>query len=231
MSDDFIGRLSRLWGGVRKRAAETVAREEAALSRGKVAGRTVTADDGTVIVEAGHTIDDAVIERADAAGRLHAVAASVVTAQAQDLREKAEQFVDGTPEGQEARALDSVDDYADARRYVGRVAGVDVTDIRGTVVVPAGRQIGEDDVRAARDAGVLSALMFSARQSPPPRPRPEAPPEPVTERATPVSPEPPSRRPTIPLVRQPDADLAAQPGDEDPDPDQDIGPQPGDRRP
>ena len=60
--------------------------------------------------------------------------------------------------------LDSIEEYAEARAYVGRYAGVDVTDIRGNVVIPTGRKLTDDDIRTARDVGLFSALIFSAQQ-------------------------------------------------------------------
>src|SRR5437764_620970 len=82
-----------------------------------------------LIVEAGHPIDDAVIERANASGKLHAVAAAAASAQAQDLKEKAKEAYERTQDGQEAKSLSSVEDFVEARRYLGRVAVMDVTDV------------------------------------------------------------------------------------------------------
>ena len=46
----------------------------------------------------------------------------------------------------------------EARRYVGRYAGVDVTDIRGNVIVPVGAEIMEEYKSSpAHDAGLLAA--------------------------------------------------------------------------
>jgi hypothetical protein len=95
---------------------------------------------------------------------------AVAMAQVQDLKEKAETAIDQTDEGREARNVGSVDEYVLARRYIGRIAVIDVTDIRGRIVVPAGKEIGDEDVRRAREAGQLSALIYSAQQPQPPRP-------------------------------------------------------------
>lgn len=168
MAEDLKKQLGDLWSGFRKKTADAVANQEAAFARGKVAGKTVTDDSGYVIVEAGQTIDDVVIETASALGKLHALAASAVAAKAQDYREKAQDAYEASPEGKEARSLDSVEQVAEARRYKGHVAGVDVTDIRGNVVVPAGEIIDENHLDAARAAGLLGSLIYSAQQACPP---------------------------------------------------------------
>jgi hypothetical protein len=205
MPDDVKGQITRFWQGLRKKTEETVARREIAFARDKVAGKTVTDDAGGVIVEAGHRIDDAVIERAAAAGKLHALAAAVVTAEAQDLKEKAETYLASTPEGKEARALDTVGEYARARRYVGHISGLDVTDIRGTVIVPAGKEITEQDVRAARDANLLAALIYSAQQPPPPKEDMETRRRGDAETKKPVpEPQQPVARRSLPLVTPPE---------------------------
>lgn len=222
MPEDLFGQISRAWAGFRKKTADLVARQEAAFARGKIAGTPVHDDEGNLLVDAGHRIDDTVIERAAAVGKLRALAVSAGTAQMQDWREKARETLDRTPDGLEARSLESVDDFIEARRCVGRIAGVDVTDVRGNVVVPAGREIQEQDVQVAREAGLLSALIYSAQQpaptaSPSPQPpspaRPaaartwfgEGPPpdtEPAPETAAPSSEEAVARpRPRLPLVR------------------------------
>lgn len=169
MTDQPKGLFGGLFRGIRKKAEDAVAEREAAFVRGKVAGRTVRAPDGTVVIEAGRIVDEATIQRAIQCGRLTSVMQAVAMAQAQDLKEKAEQVIERTDEGREARNVESVDDYVAARRYVGRVAVIAVTDIRGQVLVPAGKEITEDDVRRARDAGQLSALIYSAQQPQPPR--------------------------------------------------------------
>ncbi len=169
MAEESKGFLGGLFGGLKKKAGDAVLQHETALVRGKVAGRTVRAQDGTVIVEAGRTIDEATIQRAIAANRLTSVMQAVAMAHAQDLKEKASQALDNTEDGREARNVDSVDEYVMARRYVGRIAVIDVTDIRGNVIVPGGKEVNEEDVRRAREAGQLSALIFSAQQPQPPR--------------------------------------------------------------
>jgi hypothetical protein len=206
MADDLGGQLGRFWRGLRQKTADTVARQEAAFARGKIAGTAVLDDAGEMIVDAGHPIDDAVIERAAVAGKLRALAVSAGMAQVQDAREKARDHLAQTLDGREARALDSVDDYVAARRYVGRTAGVDVTDIRGNVIVPAGKEIKEEDVRLAREAGLLSALVYSAQQAAPvPTPPAVAEPERADEEFRSQTLAVPQRRSSLPLVSPPDS--------------------------
>jgi len=205
MPDDIGAKLGRLWRGVRDKTAETVARQEATFVRGKVAATSVSDDSGNVIVEAGRLIDESIIQRAEAAGKLHALALAVGSAQVQDFKEKARESYSNTAEGREAHSVNSVEAYADARRYIGRRAGVDVTDVRRNVVVPAGKKIDEADVRLAREASLLSALIFSAQQAPPPEAEKPAAPEATATQYAPSTPQAPKRRGSLPLVNPKDA--------------------------
>jgi len=194
----FGGQLGRFFHDIKEKATETVARQEAAFARGKIAGSRVQDDEGNIIVDAGHVIDEAAIARAERAGKLGALVMSAGTAQVQDLREKASDTLANTQDGREARNLDSVDEFRDAMAYVGRYTGVDVTDIRGGVVVPAGKKIEADDVRAARDAGLLSAFIYSAQQGH--MPEPAAPYKQDTAAYTPQQTTAPPKRVSLPLV-------------------------------
>lgn len=164
MAEGFFGKAASLFGGLKQKAADTVAQQEANFVRGQVAGTEVRDDVGFVLVDAGQMIDDQVIERARAAGKIHKLVGAVTKAQTQDVREKIGTQWEKTQDGKEAAALNSAEDYAEARRYVGRVVGVDVTDIRGTVLVAAGQRLKEDDVRVVREAGQLGALLFAMQQ-------------------------------------------------------------------
>jgi hypothetical protein len=164
MAGDWFKKAADALGQVRDKATEVVSEQQASFVRGKTAGSTVRDDSGMVIVDSGHVIDDSVIERAAASGKLAQLSASVAKAQAQDLKEKAQDAYERTDSGQERRALDSVDQFVRARAYVGKYAGMDVTDIRGTVLIPMGTQIKDEHVSAARDAGQLGALIYAAQQ-------------------------------------------------------------------
>jgi len=149
-----------------QRSAEAVRklaeREQIALIVGQVAGRTVRDSEGGVLVEAGQTITAEIAERARAAGRLGALVACVAAAGIQDLQERLDALRAETPEGKEQLALESVDLYAEARHYIGRDTGTDVTDVRGNVVIPAGTRLREEHVRLARERRLLNALIESA---------------------------------------------------------------------
>jgi hypothetical protein len=201
MSDDIHHQVAKLWQGFRKRAVDSVTRQTIALVRNRVAGVPVVDDAGNLIVDAGHRIDDEVIERAQAAGKLQALVAAALKAKTQDLQEKTGEMLDNLPEHREARWLATAEEAAETRRYIGRIAGIDVTDVRGTVIVPAGKRITEEDVGKTREAGLLAALRYSAQQ-----PQPEAPASAEPEQAgspfgSPLAEFPPPRqRPTLPLL-------------------------------
>ncbi len=162
MADDLRSKLTGLWGKVKGSAQDGIARSEVAFAKGKAAGRAVYDDENRLIVDAGHIIDDDVLTRATAAGKLHAVASAAAAATAQDMKEKAEVRYNRTVDGKEARQLDSVEEYAQARVWMGWVTGLDVTDIRGEVLIPAGIKLNDEHFRVARSAGLLSALCHSA---------------------------------------------------------------------
>lgn len=189
MSDQKIQPLSRAWQDLQNRTQGFIAQKEGEIALGKIAGRTVLDDEGAIIVDAGHLIDEEVLARAETAGRLRAVAAAALTGQVQDYRDRARERFEGTPEGQEARSFATMELFAEARNFVGRIAGLDVTDIRGSVVIPAGKKIEIEDVRAAREEDLLAALIYSAQQ-----------PAPIAETAAPQT-----------EVSQPET-LPAQPG-------------------
>ncbi len=156
--------LNKLQDGVRRaqRAVKmTLEREQTAFVLGKVAGNTVRDGDGRTIVAAGDVIDGAIVADAVRSGRLPMLVASVAAANVQDIQERVNRARAATDEGTEQASLDTVEDYARARACVGRIAGLDVTDVRGTVVVPAGARITEEHVRSARSLGLLNALMHS----------------------------------------------------------------------
>lgn len=156
--------LDRLKGAAHQgvlAARNTVERETVALIIGSVAGRQVFDDHGLLIVDAGHIIDIEVIARARQAGRLQQVIAAAAVAGVQDVRERLTQLSQASPEVREATAHESAEVYAAARRYVGRTAGMDVTDIRGAVVIRRGTVLTEDDIRIARDRSLLRALIHS----------------------------------------------------------------------
>jgi len=202
---DWLERLKDLAQHGADAVRTTVEREEAALVVGQVAGKTVLDDEGCPIVEAGMRITPDMTERARLVGRLHALVGAVATANVQDLRERLDQARQNTAAGQEETALDCVEDYAEARQCVGRVAVTDVTDVRGAVVIRGGTRLDEGHIRAAREARLLRALIVSASM-PQPEPAEPSPSTPAHPEADASPPPDPSRRPRLPLVDMPAAD-------------------------
>jgi hypothetical protein len=203
MADDIGGKLGRLWRGLKDKTTETVARQEAAFVRGKVAATAVSDGAGNVIVEAGHRIDDRVIQRAEAAGKLHALTLAVSSAQVQDLKEKARESYGSSVDGREAHAVNTIEEFAEARRYVGQRIGMDVTDVRGNVIIAAGKKLDDADVRLAREANLLSALIFAAQQAPPPEAETAAPAAAESDYKSTAT-QTPIRRGSLPLVKPED---------------------------
>jgi len=155
------------FAGLRSKAAETIEKQQAAFALGKVAGVTVTDEEGVVIVEPGQRIDKSMVARAYECGKVAALGASALQGQKQDLQEKVQAQYARTENGREARLLDSVEEFEEVHRYLGRVTTMDVTDIRGNILVPAGKVLDAADAQLARDAGQLGALLVAARESVP----------------------------------------------------------------
>jgi hypothetical protein len=157
--------LARWWKGLWSRASGAVVDQQEAFVRGKVAGIPVTDEAGNMLVEAGQRIDDQILTQARAAGKIAALASSVLKAQAQDARETVQTHYARTETAREARLLESVEEYREVNRYLGRTLTLDVTDIRGNIVVPSGKTLDREDVDRAREMGLLAALLSVAEQS------------------------------------------------------------------
>ena len=155
------------WAGIRGKASDAIEKQQAAFALGKVAGITVTDADGVAVVEAGQRIDASMLALAQRAGKISALAASALQAQGQDIKEKVQAQYAQTDSARESRLLDSVEEFAAVHRYMGRELTMDVTDIRGNVIVPAGKILEAEDAQRAREAGQLSALLVAAEQSVP----------------------------------------------------------------
>ncbi len=194
MAQDLGKQVANLWDRFRSKALDVVAGPGAALVRGRIAARDVFDDAGSLLVGAGKEIDDIVIEKATAAGKMPEIVGAAAAAQGQDIKEKLRSGYESTPEGQERRNLADSDEYIEARRYINRIAAIEVTDIRGNVLVPAGKTIEDEDVRQAREAGQLAALIYSAQQSVPPNVTP-----PVAQAKSDAGYVPPRRRTAVPL--------------------------------
>jgi hypothetical protein len=194
---EWLERLQATARRVQDAVATRLEREQVALIRGKVAATTIYDAEGAVVVEAGRTVDQEAADRAVAAGRLGAVVAAVARAHAQDLQEQAATLRAATPDGKECASLETAGDYAQARGLVGQVAIVDVTDIRGNVIVAAGTRLTDSHIRLARDAQLLGALRYSASlPQPPPAAESQAPGIGMASRAV----DGPVERRTLPLL-------------------------------
>lgn len=167
MAQDQTNESGGWWAGIRNRAANAIEKQQAAFALGKVAGVTVTDAEGNPVVEAGQRIDEAIVARAYQCGKVAALGASALQAHGQDIKEKVQAQYARTENGREAQLLDSVEEFAEVHQYLGRATTMDVTDIRGNVLVPAGKTLDAADAQLARDAGQLGALLVAARQSVP----------------------------------------------------------------
>ena len=196
MTDSIGDRIAGFWAGLRKATSDLAARPGVSLIKGKAAAVDVIDDRGNLILAAGGIVDDAVLKRAAEAGAVPRLTASVLSAATQDLKERVRSEYERTPEGQDRRSLATSEEYIEARAYIKWIAAVEVTDIRGHILVAAGKEIDDEDVRLVREAGQLGALIYSAQQSGPPPLSVKVPP-PVTEGGRVV--RPPSRRTAQPL--------------------------------
>jgi hypothetical protein len=158
--------LGKFFKGFRDKAAEVVSQQEASFVLGKVAGKAVTADDGTVIIDIGRTVTHETVALAQEAGKLHALAGAVATAVAQDAKEKSRNILETPQETRERESMDSVDEFVEAQAYLGRTMISSVTDIRGNAIVAEGTVLREEDIRRAREAGQIGALLVVAKTSP-----------------------------------------------------------------
>ena len=167
MAQYEAGGIGGWWAGIRGKASNAIEKQQAAFALGKVAGVTVADAQGVAIVEAGQRIDASMIALAQQCGKIAALAASALQAHGQDLKEKVQAQYAQTETAKESRLLESVEEFAEVHRFMGRELTMDVTDIRGNVLVPSGKVLDVEDAQRAREAGQLSALLVAAEQSVP----------------------------------------------------------------
>lgn len=175
MADKQENGLSHWWAGFRNRVIQSVSQTQGAFALGKVAGVAVTDNSGRTLVEAGQRIDTAILAQAKRAGKVSALALSVMKARTQDFKEKVQEKYGKTQGQRESQLLNSVEEYREARNYRGRMLTMDVTDIHGNIIIPAGKELQEDDIRNVRDANLLGAFLVAAQQSVPAPPDSGAP--------------------------------------------------------
>ena len=165
MSDDLKSQLGNFWNGLLKKKDELIGHTGASVTLGKVASKDFFDNDGKLLVAAGGKIDETVIDAVNRDGKMHELVANVVTGQVQDQQERMKTAFEATPEGIDAHNLANSEQYLEARNYIRYVAAIEVTDIRGKTLIPAGKEIDDEDVRLARDENQLASLVYSAQQS------------------------------------------------------------------
>ena len=123
-----------------------------AYMRGKAAGHDVRDDESNLIAVRGQPITDEVISKAREKGRLHhlmlSAAASVIQAGGEETRRRLQEFRNVT-EGHEADLVR------------GELAGRDVTDFQGNVIVRQGEKITDEAIRRAQEKGLLQELVLA----------------------------------------------------------------------
>lgn len=126
--------------------------EEIEYVRGKVAAHDVRDDENNIIVEKGQTITDDLIHKACDKGKLHhlmlAAGASVVQAGGETARRRMEEFGEVSEEHE-----------ADFVR--GKVAGREVKDTTGNVIISKGDEVTDELINKARQKGVLQKLVLA----------------------------------------------------------------------
>lgn len=127
-------------------AQEAVARRERDFALGRTTGRDVLGDNGAVLIERGTLVTDEDVERAEEAGRLHQLAIATGWGEAQrryvQAHERVTQFT-----GDQVR---------------GRVAGRDVPDDNGNILVEAGQTINDNIIARAQENGLMTDLALAA---------------------------------------------------------------------
>lgn len=199
MSEDFARNVGKLFGGLKRKAEETLAKQQAAFVLGKVPGVDVSNDFGVVLAKAGVPVTQQILSECERAGRLGALASAVAKGVAQDLTETAKGHMGALPENREQRSVDDLDDYLAARAYIGATVGLDVTDMRGNVLLSAGTTLVDEHIRMVRDSGQLGALLYAVKQPYTPQSIPVTDVQPVREAPKPTMPETPGKRTTLPM--------------------------------
>lgn len=125
-----------------KRASEYTQDQEISMSKGRTAGRSVRADDGTLIVSKGETITDDVIRRAVDSGKMHGVALAAGV---------------GAATGGYEKTVSGAYGYT-GERLRGSEVPRDITDDQGNVIIPRGTIIDDETLETAKNAGVMNRL-------------------------------------------------------------------------
>ncbi len=131
---------------------EQLEQREINYMRGKVAEMDVRDDQNNVIVAHGQTINDDLISKARAKGRLHylmlAAAASIVQAGGDEADRRMKEFKDVT-EGHEIEFVR------------GKLAGCDVLDRNGNILIHKDEQVTDDIIQKVDNLGLLQDLVLA----------------------------------------------------------------------
>jgi uncharacterized protein YrrD len=174
---------------LRTHAATAIEQREMDFSRGRVAGRTVTDDENNVIVTEGESITQEHLDRALAAGKVHALALSAgyqvaaettervnerADAAAAVVREQTATVVETARErasGFAQASRDVATEIARASRerqselLVGKTTGRPVLNAAGDILIPEGKELTGQDVDLARAAGKIAALVAAVGEA------------------------------------------------------------------
>lgn len=147
-------------GQARTEVATAIENKEADYVRGKTAGRELRDDTGNLIVGAGETIGDTHIQRAVAAGKMHALATAAGQAQASGIAERVKEGAAnaGTAVREKAADLGEAAQDKQAELLIGKTTGRPVLADSGVPLVPANHVVAATDVAIARAAGKLNDL-------------------------------------------------------------------------
>lgn len=124
---------------------------------GKVSNAEIVADDGTVIIKKGETITPLHAEVAEWHHKLAALVAAATGGVLAGTVDKAAASVKGAYEDMATATKERQKEYA-----IGKVAGADITNADGAVIVRKGDNITAAQADAAEQAGKLTALATAA---------------------------------------------------------------------
>ncbi|MDD3806250.1 MAG: PRC-barrel domain-containing protein [bacterium] len=157
LAEEGKGRIQQQFGEIRERVENAVSKtrerieaREIERARGRNAAYDVAADDGMVIVSKDRQVDDEAIARARRYGKVHQLAMAA--------------GVSGFEEEYEALNRTATDQIgrAEEELLIGTIAGQDVTDREGNIIVNEGDRIDYDSLQRARQAGATGDLMVAA---------------------------------------------------------------------
>ncbi len=157
LAEEGKGRIQQQFGEIRERVETVVSKtrerieaREIERARGSNVAYDVAADDGTAIASKDQQVDDEAIARARRYGKVHQLAMAA--------------GVSGFEEEYEALNRTATDQIgrAEEELLIGNIAGQDVSDKEGNIIISEGNRIEYDSLQRARQAGVVGDLMVAA---------------------------------------------------------------------